>query len=289
MAPHSCVPAQGGETAPEIAPIAALLTRRTFLGASACAVAALLTGCGNSEAGVQARQIAEVPCPYNWDNLIWDGGRPVYYENDQICSQWGVDVSEHQHTVDWEAVAGAGAQFAFVRIGNRGATEGKLDVDEFFLTNAIGAQAAGIPVSAYFFSQSLDEAEAREEAAFAIEQLREAEHEGVTFHMVAYDHEPVEIEGARANDLPPDQFAANARAFCEHIQKAGFSPMIYGNQQDLMRLSVEERVEYPLWLAEYGIDDPTVTFNFAIWQYTNKGTVPGIDADADLNIWLEMP
>lgn len=63
--------------------------------------------------------------------------------------------------------------------------------------------------------------------------------------------------------------------------------MIYGNQQDLMRLSVEERVEYPLWLAEYGIDDPTVTFNFAIWQYTNKGTVPGIDTDADLNIWLE--
>ena len=42
-------------------------------------------------------------------------------------------------------------------------------------------------------------------------------------------------------------------------------------------------------LAEYGIDDPTVTFNFAIWQYTNKGTVPGIDTDADLNIWLETP
>ena len=115
MAPRSCAPAQRGETAPEIAPVAALLTRRTFLGASACAVATLLTGCGSSEAGVQARQIAEVPCPYNWDNLIWDGGRPVYYENDQICSRWGVDVSEHQHTVDWEAVAGAGATAALPR------------------------------------------------------------------------------------------------------------------------------------------------------------------------------
>ena len=291
MAPRSCALAQRGETAPAIAPIAALLTRRAFLGvaaATACAGASLLAGCGSGGASGAAAPV-DIPCPYDWANLRWEEGRPVYYEGDQARSRWGVDVSEHQRAVDWEAVAGAGAQFAFVRIGNRGATEGKLDVDEFFLANAIGAQAAGIPVSAYFFSQSLDEAEAREEAAFAIEQLREAEHEGVTFHMVAYDHEPVEIEGARANDLPPDQFAANARAFCEHIQKAGFSPMIYGNQQDLMRLSVEERATYPLWLAEYGIDDPTVTFNFAIWQYTNKGTVPGIDTDADLNIWLETP
>lgn len=288
MSPRSCTPAQREGTASGFAKAPASLTRRAFVAASAGVAAALLVGCSSEGGTVSARQIAEVPCPYNWDNLIWDGGRPVYYEGDQIASQWGVDVSEHQREVDWAAVAEAGAKFAFVRIGNRGATEGKLDVDEYFLSNAVGAQAAGIPVSAYFFSQSIDEEEAREEAAFAIEQLREAEHEGVSFHMVAYDHEPVEIDGARANNLPPDQFSANARAFCERVQKAGFSPMIYGNQQDLLRLSVEERAEYPLWLAEYGIDDPTVTFNFAIWQYTNKGTVPGISTDADLNIWFQL-
>lgn len=287
MAPRSCAPAQRGETAPEIAPVAALLTRRTFLGASACAVATLLTGCGSSEAGVQARQIAEVPCPYNWDNLIWDGGRPVYYENDQICSRWGVDVSEHQHTVDWEAVAGAGAQFAFVRIGNRGATEGKLDVDEFFFQNVDGATRVGVPLSAYFFSQSVNEDEAREEAAFAIEQLRVAMEQGASFQFVAYDHEPVDIEGARANDLPAEQFAANARAFCDAVAEAGFEPMVYGNQSDLGRLTVEERRAWPLWLAEYGVEAPTAPYAFALWQYTNKGTVPGIDTDADLNIWLE--
>ena len=51
----------------------------------------------------------------------------------------------------------------------------------------------------------------------------------------------------------------------------------------------ERRQETARTLAEYGIDEPTVSFNFAIWQYTNKGTVPGIDTDADLNIWLETP
>lgn len=264
---------------------ASSLTRRTFVVASACAAAGVLAGCGSGTHAPSEPQ--DVPCPYDWANLRWEDGRPVYYKDDQVHSRWGVDVSEHQLDVDWDAVAEAGAQFAFVRIGNRGATEGLLDVDEYFLANAAGAQKAGIPLSAYFFSQSLNEGEAREEAAFAIEQLHGAEGIGATFQYVAYDHEPVEIDGARANDLPSDQFAANARAFCEVIAEAGYAPMIYGNQRDLYRLTVQERGAYPLWLAEYGVDVPSAPFNFAIWQYTNQGTVPGIATDADLNIWLE--
>lgn len=289
MAPRSCALAQRGETAPAIAPIAALLTRRAFLGvaaATACAGASLLAGCGSGGASGAAAPV-DIPCPYDWANLRWEEGRPVYYEGDQARSRWGVDVSEHQRAVDWEAVAGAGAQFAFVRIGNRGATEGKLDVDEFFFQNVDGATRVGVPLSAYFFSQSVNEDEAREEAAFAIEQLRVAMEQGASFQFVAYDHEPVDIEGARANDLPAEQFAANARAFCDTVAEAGFEPMVYGNQSDLGRLTVEERRAWPLWLAEYGVEAPTAPYAFALWQYTNKGTVPGIDTDADLNIWFE--
>lgn len=97
----------------------------------------------------------------------------------------------------------------------------------------------------------------------------------------------MDIEGARANDLPAEQFAANARAFCDTVAEAGFEPMVYGNQSDLGRLTVEERRAWPLWLAEYGVEAPTAPYAFALWQYTNKGTVPGIDTDADLNIWFE--
>lgn len=263
-----------------------LLSRRAFVTAATCVAAAALTGCG-SDAPVEEVPQQDDPCPYNWNDLIWDGGRPVYRVNDQILSRWGVDVSEHQLEVDWGPVAEAGATFAFVRIGNRGATKGSLGVDEYFMRNATGAQAAGIPVSAYFFSQSINEHEAREEAEFALDQVHEAEAQGVTFDVIAYDHEVVEIKGARANNLSPEQFAANARAFCEVIEEAGYAPMIYGNQQDLRRLTVAERKQYPLWLAEYGIDEPSVDFNFAIWQYTNEGEVPGIPTPTDLNVWFQ--
>ena len=262
-----------------------LLTRRAFVGLSTLTAAGLLAGCGTKGSSSSASQ--DDPCPYNWANLRWEEGRPVYYGGDAVVSRWGVDVSEHQQRVDWEAVAAAGVQFAFVRIGNRGATEGLLGVDEFFFQNADGATRAGIPLSAYFFSQSVNEDEAREEAAFAMEQLRVAEQGGASFQYVAYDHEPVDIDGARANDLPAHQLTANARAFCEAVAQAGYAPMLYGNQTDLLRLTANERRAWPLWLAEYGVEAPSAPFNFALWQYTNTGTVPGINTPADLNIWFE--
>ena len=240
-----------------------LLSRRAFVAAAACVAAGALVGCG-SDASTDASSVQDDPCPYNWNDLIWDGGRPVYRVNDQVLSRWGVDVSEHQLEVDWSGV------------------------DEYFFQNAKGAHEAGIPVHTYFFSQSVNEEEAREEAAYALAQVHKVEAEGVSVGIVAYDHESVEIDGARANNISAEQFAANARAFCEVIEQNVYAPMIYGNQQDLLRLTPAERKEYPLWLAEYGIDEPTVSFNFAIWQYTNQGEVPGIPTNADLNVWFEI-
>ena len=84
-----------------------------------------------------------------------------------------------------------------------------------------------------------------------------------------------------------EQLTANARAFCEAIAAAGYAPMLYGNQRDLLRLAPELRAAYPVWLAEYDAEVPTAPLDFSIWQYTNAGTVPGIPTDVDLNVWLE--
>lgn len=274
------------------APRIATLTRRRFVAGAACAVACaaagLLVGCGSSSKSAEVAAIEPYVSPYDWSGLVREGEKLAYYENDALCSRWGIDVSEHQgNDIDWAAVADAGVQFAFARIGNRGATEGALSADEFFFQNAIRAGEVGIQVSAYFFSQALTEDEAREEARFALDNLRETEAAGATFAYVAYDHEPVEIEGARANNLSSDQLTANARAFCEAIAEAGYAPMLYGNQRDLLRLASDLRATYPVWLAEYDVEAPTAPLDFVIWQYTNAGTVPGIPTNVDLNVWLE--
>lgn len=223
--------------------------------------------------------------PYNWGRLRYTDERLIYTDPN-APSQWGVDVSEHQHTIDWTAVAGAGVEFAFVRIGNRGATAGALNVDDCFMDNAIGARRAGVVSSGYFFSQAITEEEAREEAHFALEQIRQAEANGAFFRAIAYDHERVNVEGARANDLAGEQLSANTRAFCKAIAEAGYEPLVYGNKRDLMRLDEATRGAYPIWYAEYDVDEPTAPFDFLIWQYSNAGEVPGIPTRVDLNIWL---
>lgn len=198
-------------------------------------------------------------------------------------------MSEHQKEIDWEQVAAAGVDFAFVRIGHRGATQGQLDVDLYFLDNALGASAAGIQTESYFFSQALTEAEAEEEATFAIQQAQEANAQGANISMIAFDHEPVEMEGARANAVTPDQLTANAQAFCAAVEAAGFSPAVYGNRKSLFKLSEQLRSSVTVWLAEYNVPTPTAPLDFSLWQYSCTGTVPGISTDVDLNIWFDPP
>ena len=267
-----------------------LLSRRAFLAGSAWLGAAALTGCGETAPSSTPSVTDILPdeaSPFDWRGLVWVGEKLEYFDDDRLASRWGIDVSEHQGDIDWRTVMESTVQFAFVRIGNRGATEGTLNADPYFHKNAVAATEVGIEVSAYYFSQALTEDEAREEANSAIVDLAEAEADGATFAYVAYDHEPVDMPGARANDLSERQFTANARAFCEVIAKAGYKPMIYGNPEDLARIAPELRNAYPIWYAEYGVESPTLPFDFAIWQYTNAGTVPGINHEVDLNIWFD--
>ena len=62
--------------------------------------------------------------------------------------------------------------------------------------------------------------------------------------------------------------------------------MLYYNKSlgyltyDLSRLT-----DYPVWLAEYDTA-PDFFYRFDLWQYTNKGTVAGIQTDVDLNLAL---
>lgn len=84
----------------------------------------------------------------------------------------GIDVSKWQGNIDWKAVAGAGIDFAIIRVGYRGYTAGSLVEDEYFRKNIAGATKAGIKVGVYFFTQAITEAEAVEEASMAIECVK---------------------------------------------------------------------------------------------------------------------
>ena len=93
------------------------------------------------------------------------------YTGSEYTTYVGIDTSEHQWEVNWNAAAQV-LDFAYVRLGYRGYTEGGLFLDPWFETNLAGASAAGLDTGVYFFSQATNVSEAIEEAEFVIDHLR---------------------------------------------------------------------------------------------------------------------
>lgn len=203
----------------------------------------------------------------------------LYYESENVKGVPGVDVSAYQTDVDWEAVRAAGIEFAMIRVGYRGYTIGKLDLDDCFLKHIQGALDAGLEVGVYFFSQALTPEEAAEEAEYVLTWI---EGYDITYPVV-FDWEEVDAP-ARTDEMNMLMLTSCAQRFCEVIREAGYEPAIYFNQAyGYQQLNLVSLKEYTFWLAEYA-EVPTFYYDFEMWQYTNEGTVPGINGPVDLNI-----
>ena len=215
---------------------------------------------------------------YSADCFYKEGGF-LRYEDDALTSEVGVDISSHQTAVDWAAVREAGVDFAILRAGYRGYTEGAIQEDETFLTNLAAAKAAGLKVGVYFFSQALDKAEAVEEAEFVLNLLDGAALD----YPIFFDWEDIEAD-ARTDGMDSLTLTSCARAFCKRIELNGYRAGVYFNQRfgyeefDLSKLQ-----DYELWLAEYNTT-PSFAYHFGVWQYANDGMLSGVDGPVDLNL-----
>ncbi len=215
----------------------------------------------------------------------YDPGDFVMQDDFLICTtgktRLGVDVSEHQQQIDWTQVAGAGMEFAFVRIGYRGYTEGGLYLDEHAAENLTGAKDAGLQVGAYFYSQATTTEEAAQEAAFCISFLRDYKID----LPVVFDWEYVS-EDARTGSMDSQTLTQCAKTFCQAVEDAGYDAMIYFNPHIADNyLNLFELDEYPFWLSMYS-DTMDYPNKVEFWQYTQYGTVPGIPGSADVNLWF---
>ena len=209
-----------------------------------------------------------------------DKGEMQYVENGVVTSHKGIDVSKYQGDIDWKAVKEDGVEYAFVRLGLRGYESGKLVLDEYFDKNMRGANEADVAVGVYFFTQAVTVEEAKEEAAYVLENISEYD---VTCPIV-FDVEMIVGANGRANNLTKEERTDIAIAFCEVIRRAGYTPMIYGNVKCFTKtLDLARLEDYEKWYAFYD-NYMYIPYEVSCWQYTEKGTVKGIKNKVDLNI-----
>ena len=186
----------------------------------------------------------------------------------------GIDVSKHQGTIDWNKVKASGIEFAFIRIGWTW-YDGGITMDEMFIKNYNGAKAAGLKVGVYVYSYDRTVVAASKAADALINILKDYKID----YPIVFD-----IEDAYNKTLTKKVNTDIVSTFLDKIEKAGYYAMIYtfvsfaNSNLDMSALS-----RFDTWIAHWGVSKPNYSRAYSVWQYSNSGTINGINSSVDLN------
>ncbi len=208
----------------------------------------------------------------------------------------GIDVSEHNGTIDWQSVKDAGIDFAILRVGFAGDTNGGR-LDNFFKRNVSECERLGIPYGVYLYSYARNEDDAQAEARLMLSALKG--HSPTL--PVYYD---LEEQKTNADGSPmwtpfndPSKLASIAKTFCGQIAAAGYKPGIYANVNWFKNYLTDPcflSSGWSIWTAQYwyggrydeSIDlAPEAPAKYDCWQYSARGSVPGVNTDVDVSYW----
>jgi len=184
----------------------------------------------------------------------------------------GMDISIYQGEVDLERSARAGIEVVYIRAG-----QGDGYTDPNYVENAAQARQAGLDFGFYYFVTARDVQTARTQAARFVRLIRGTQ----------YTCRPV-MDFERTQDMTPEQANQVALAFLEELERlTGVLPMLYTDAYNAGHLWREDLGRYPLWVAQYGGEEPEVAGDvwsaWSGWQYTSRGRVDGVEGVVDLD------
>ena len=199
----------------------------------------------------------------------------------QTAANFGIDVSKYQSKIDWQQVKQAGVNFVIIRIGYRGYGSGTLVQDPLFEQHFTNARNAGLKVGVYFFSQAVNENEAREEAQCCWYVLN---GRGLDYP-IYFDSEASGASngGGRADGLGQADRTKCAIAFCEEVKALGYQPGVYASTQWFRkRLDLSQLTGYSIWNAHYNVASSPIACN--LWQGSCSARISGYSGQLDVNI-----
>ncbi len=188
----------------------------------------------------------------------------------------GIDVSYAQDEINWQRVAASGIDFAIIRAGRgRAGKDNTMMEDIRFRYNITEAQKYGIDVGVYFYSYASSVSEAKEEAEFLVDIIKD--------YKIQY---PVilDMEENFQGEIGKKKLTNMIDAFFEVLMENRFFPMFYSYKSWIeQNLDMTTLDKYAVWLAQVN-DRVTYDGGYYIWQYSFTGKVSGINYDVDLDI-----
>ncbi len=185
----------------------------------------------------------------------------------------GIDVSYWQGTVDWNAVAADGIEFAFIRV-----SDGVTTFDTQFPGNWAGARQAGIIRGVYQFFRPGQDAIAQADLLLS------------NMGTLEPDDLPPVIDVEATDGQPANVIVDKIGQWLNRVEAAtGRQPIIYTGKyfwQDNVGTDIYS--SYPLWIAQYGPVCPDLPNQWQEWvffQTSSTGSVNGIAGNVDTNLF----
>ncbi len=207
---------------------------------------------------------------------------------------FGTDASSHQGKMNWTSIKKSNIDFAIIRIGY-GADYSSQD-DKQFLYNAQECAKNKIPYGTYIYSYAENEQEIKGEVNHTMRLIQ-----SLPTNTKAYMKLPIFI------DMEEDSYAKYGKThltnladkYCIAINQKGYACGVYANKNWLtnnLNASYLEK-KYMIWLAHYtGVNTFSKALSkksdykgsYNIWQFTNKGTLAGINSSANLDMGYNL-
>lgn len=184
-------------------------------------------------------------------------------------ARFGIDVSHHNGDIDWAKLRDAeDLLFVYVK-----ATEGATHVDKNYKANAKGASEAGYLIGSYHFFRMTSSAHAQfDNFHRAIGSVGKQDLIPMVDVETADKHSVAELQ---------DSLKVFMQLVKDHY---GVFPMIYGTNRSYNEYCAPDFNKYHLYIGRYGKDAPIIRGRgtYTIWQYSEKGILPGIPKPVDL-------
>lgn len=192
----------------------------------------------------------------------------------------GIDVSNHQGTIDWALTARCGISFAVIK-ASEGPDATKAEYpDQFFTANWKAAKDHGLVRGAYFFGRP-SHSSGHNDAKLFLAHLTD-----------------LQVGDFLALDLEDDRVSSHADLlayvvdFMATVKAAvGFNPLLYSSHSYLSAHNCEGKAELKdngIWLASWQLTIPPTPNGWdflAMWQWNDKGTLPGVKTVVDLDFF----
>lgn len=209
-----------------------------------------------AKASAEVRAVAPDAMPYRYRRV-----------NMNLAYSEGIDVSHYQGTIDWDDVVN-GTKISYVYLK---ATEGATFIDDTYRRNLEEARRVGLSVGSYHFYRPNVSPE---------EQFR-----NLTSNVLPDEQDLVPIiDIEHRGKVSEDQFIGDLTKFIKMVEQYyGRKPMLYSYQNFYNRHFTGLFQNYPWMIAKYKTERPQLTDGqrYVMWQYTSKGSIPGIKGHVD--------